>query len=146
MEEWREFHRYMISNHGRVKSIRFPDRFLKPDIDKDGYESVKLQNEGESVKTKMRVSRMVAVAFIPNPDNKPTVDHINRIKTDNRVENLRWATASEQSNNRTHRLSNTGHKYIMIRQERYRLSMPGIDRTFKSLDEAIRARDEYLNL
>lgn len=46
-----------------------------------------------------RVHRLIAETFIPNPDNKPTVDHINRIRDDNRVENLRWATMSEQQDN-----------------------------------------------
>lgn len=46
-----------------------------------------------------RVHRLIAEAFIPNTDNKPTVDHINRIRTDNRVSNLRWASLSEQKNN-----------------------------------------------
>jgi hypothetical protein len=40
------------------------------------------------------------MAFIPNPENKPTVDHINRIRTDNRIENLRWATFMEQTTNK----------------------------------------------
>lgn len=46
-----------------------------------------------------RVHRLVAETFLPNPDNKPTVDHINRIRDDNRVDNLRWATHREQRDN-----------------------------------------------
>lgn len=45
------------------------------------------------------IHRLVADTFIPNPENKPTVDHINRIRTDNRIENLRWATHREQRDN-----------------------------------------------
>lgn len=61
--------------------------------DADGYPRVKIDGKNR------RVHILVAEAFIPNPDNKTTVDHKNRVRDDNRVENLRWATPKEQIEN-----------------------------------------------
>jgi len=89
---------YQISNDGRVKSVR-SGKILKPKISGAGYHRVNL-----SVNGKVRsvfVHRLVAMAFIENPSNKPTVNHINENKTDNRVENLEWATNAEQNSHGT---------------------------------------------
>lgn len=81
---------YEISNKGRIKSYKkYKDgRYLKFGLDKDGYYKLSLRRSGRDVTA--RVSRLVALHFIPNPKMSPVVNHINGIKTDNRVENLEW--------------------------------------------------------
>ena len=84
---------YKVSDKGEVVRI---DRnyYLKFFKDKDGYLSCTLRNE-DGTKTTYRVHRLIAMAFIPNPLNKPEVNHINSIRDDNRAENLEWVTRSE---------------------------------------------------
>ena len=84
---------YQVSNSGRMKSLKHgKERFLKPVQTPGGYQQVCLYN-GKAKRD--LVHRLVARAFIPNPENKRTVNHKNGIKTDNRVDNLEWATYSE---------------------------------------------------
>ena len=99
---------YEISNLGRVKSIdRFVKRgnslfhckeyILKQFINHYGYLEVSLRVGGR--KTNKLIHRLIAESFIENPENKPCVDHINTIRTDNRIENLKWVTYCENTNN-----------------------------------------------
>lgn len=67
--------------------------WTKGHVHKDGYSTVRIRGKD------YKVHRLLAEAFLPNPENKPTVDHINRIRDDNRVCNLRWATYKEQQEN-----------------------------------------------
>ena len=91
---------YQVSNMGRVKSLNYnrsgKEKIMKQSFDK-GYLRVGL-TKNRKIKT-IKVHRLVAIAFIPNVENKPEVDHINTIKTDNRVENLRFVTGIENMNN-----------------------------------------------
>ena len=91
---------YQVSNLGNVRSLNYnhtgKEKLLKQNINCNGYNYVVLAKEG-SRKT-YTIHRLVAIAFIPKSENKDCVDHINGIRTDNRVVNLRWATLKENMN------------------------------------------------
>lgn len=87
---------YQVSNLGRVKSFHRGVRILKPVMNSYGYYMVFLYKDGK--RKEVLVSRLVAEAFIPNPDNLPLVNHKSEVKTDNSVENLEWCDACYNMN------------------------------------------------
>ena len=136
------FENYLIYPDGRVWSKIGKGRFLKPDPDNKGYMKLNLYHNKK--KYPRKIHRLVAQHYIPNPENKPEVDHKNRIRNDNRIENLRWATPKEQCENKKIQCNNkTGHKKISItRQGTYfvRAKINGKlygNKTFKSKIDAI---------
>ena len=100
---------YEVSNKGRVKSLErdiickngvkrhYKERIMNGSLDTRGYLQVSLgNNKGE--RKFLWVHQIVATTFIPNPENKPQVNHKDEVKTNNCVDNLEWMTAKENSN------------------------------------------------
>lgn len=92
---------YQVSNMGNVRSLERQTsrgqnrkgKFLTKTISDNGYPKVSLSKDGKA--TRFFVHRLVAISFIPNPEHKREVNHINGIKTDNRVCNLEWVSSRE---------------------------------------------------
>lgn len=91
------FEDYQVSDMGEVKSLKYgEEKILKPQTLGTGYLSVGLCKDG-AVYHK-NIHKLVAETFIPNPDSKPFIDHINGNRQDNRISNLRWCTHKENMN------------------------------------------------
>jgi hypothetical protein len=144
MEEWRQiadFPDYEVSNQGRV---RRGDRILSQHNDgRRGYLQVGLMNGTQSTK---KVHRLVGLAFVPNPENKRVLDHIDRNKANNVVSNLRWRTDSENQINTDDKTENRhiykNGKGFIVRVRRDYVCLPS--KHFKTLDEAKAYRDGLL--
>ena len=101
MSEWRDVPdyegRYLVSDDGRLLSLR--SGLMRPPLNDEGYRQIVLVKDGKQ--RCLLLHRLVALAFVPNPDGKPTVNHINEDKEDNRAVNLEWTTMRENDNHAT---------------------------------------------
>jgi len=96
-EIWKEISvnsNYQINLSGHIRN-KNTQKILKPNINKQGYESVSLSKK--NISKKYLIHRLMALTFLPNYHNKPTVNHKNKIRRDNRLWNLEWSTMEEQN-------------------------------------------------
>jgi hypothetical protein len=134
---------YTIHPDGTVYSKNY-NRCIKTFLNDTGYLRIRLSNEVN--KKNILIHRLVAEHYIPNPNNYTQVDHINRIKTDNNVSNLRWVTHRENQHNKVNNVEHinihqrlNGTYRVRIRYQNKRM----FDKTFDKLEEAILARDNF---
>lgn len=142
---------YEVSNLGRVRSKHHGIwSFIRPGTcyGRSGKKYAIINITQNKVKKSLLLHRVVGKAFIPNPENKPTVDHINRNRLDNRVENLRWATRKEQQANRDLTPGATGQSYIFKNSHgTYTVHIREfVNTTTPCFAEAIQIRDTYLQI
>ena len=118
MEEWRDIKgyegAYQVSSYGRIRSFKNNKvKVLKAQHHYKGYLFVTLLKNG--ISKKYKVHRLVAQAFIPNPNNYPQVNHKDEVKDNNVVENLEWCTASYNNtyNNKAKKIGETHNKKVI---------------------------------
>ena len=142
--EWKEidgFERYEVSNDGRVRNKMTGD-VLKPARDQNNYRSVLLYRSGKQ--TRKKLHRLVASAFVANPDNKPEVDHIDNDKSNNHYTNLRFATRHENNFNTQKRASASSRYKGVCRDSKHnkwlaRIQVGGLRINIGSYDDEIEA-------
>ena len=105
--QFNEFPDYEITPDGRIRRQDDKQEFSLTNFDKDGYVKIALRKNGKRYYRRMH--QLVAMQFIPNPEQKPIINHLNGIKHDNRVENLEWATYSENVQHGFDCLGRKGH-------------------------------------
>lgn len=154
---------YQISNTGKVKSFRNNEpRIMKTSL-LQGYPVVQLSNHND--RHTFELHRLVAEAFIPNPNNYPFINHKNEIRNDNRINNLEWCSQKMNVNHSKrkmfHKVSeedHLGNKFIYTKRcstihkgkkytyDFYRVSIPRIkvDKIFSKYDDAFEYRNKCL--
>jgi len=146
--EVKNYPNYLIYEDGKIWS-KCIKKYLIGSKDKDGYKIIGLWKNNKC--KRFRLNRLVALHFIPNPENLEMVDHIDRCKTNNRVENLRWVDRSTNCLNckRKPNLLNEPNiakhstKGFQIRINRNKVCY---NKYCSTLDEAIKQRDLMLSM
>lgn len=155
-EQWKViegYENYEVSNYGQIRNNRRNGTILKPNLMKTGYYRVDLYKEG--IATHKHIHCLVCKAFVERTNNSNNiVDHINRVKTDNRAENLRWCNFSINNSNKdfskiTNCRNTSGRKnicwYKNYNKWRVRIRVNNKDKSigyFDDFDEAVRKLEE----
>ena len=139
------FSKYEINKNGEIRNKK-SKRILKQTLDSYGfYYKVSIVNDIGKSET-ISVHRLLALAFIPNPENKPAVDHINRIKKDNRLSNLRWVSFKENSEN----IKQENRKKISLsfdfRKNKWLVTINKDKKYFKNEDESFTYLKNYIEV
>lgn len=169
MEEWKDIKgfegKYQVSNLGNVRSLwrgkpSGRGKYVTKEIsikelkkiksNELGYQIVTLMDNGK--RKRKQVHRLVAETFIPNPDNKPNVNHIDYNPSNNNVDNLEWCTQRENVlhsvchfHKRNYRKTNSGHSHIYKTNcNTYLVRLGKPRKSFKTLEEAIIYRDKLI--
>ena len=117
----KDYENYEVSSFGLILNVK-KGKFLKPQLDRKGYPTVKLSKKGK--KKHFSIHRLVAEAFVPNEHNKLCVDHIDNNRRNNDYWNLRWVTNTENQHNKGIQKNNsTGVKGIEERNGHFRVKI-----------------------
>ena len=105
-----DYDNYEVSILGNVRNSK-TNLSLKPSKKRDGYYHVHLYKNG--IMKNFYIHRLIAYAFIPNPENLPCIDHIDRDRTNNSISNLRWVSRSNNNRNKPKK-QNTSSKFMGV--------------------------------
>ena len=146
---------YQKDSHGGMMEKHYKGKPVAITDNGNGYKIVSLSNFGRK---NHYVHRIVAEAFVENPNGYAVVNHLDYDTSNNAAENLEWTTSAENNKYSAHRMrhprgkykkSASGEKYIGVKNARYRLCIGhggvSIDRTFKTLEEAVAKRNEVIS-
>lgn len=142
---------YSVSNYGEVRNNR-TGKLMKPSKNEKGYLHINLMKNGK--RKNMRINRLVAQVFIPNPENKPQVNHIDFNRANNCVSNLEWVTGKENCSHSAANYSKAKKGKIIMKNKKlhhievmsngFRVTICSRRKWFKHLEDAISYRDEEL--
>ena len=155
-EQWKSiinYPNYEISNLGNCRNIK-TNKNLKYTMMTGGYKKYGLYNydeNGKRTEKSLSIHRLIATHFIPNPENKLQVDHIDNDRLNNSIDNLRWATNGENGRNKTKKI-NTTSKYFGVSYNKHRnkwdcviqINRKQYHKQFDTEHEAAVKRDEFI--